>query len=196
MPRTSSASVETGSNVVEPLDDRYFVWLYSQVASPDVGDRELSYWRLLKQLYEKQFVWFVSRDDNRTEEGKELRIAFLRQEGLTKNDVDRNWVDIGCSFLELTIAMSRRLQFEIDPDSSLAYWFWEVLMENIGLRHYNDAAEYQHCDVDEILNRVIFRQYEPDGTGGFFPLQHPSQDQRGVELWYQLSAYAIEKMIQ
>jgi hypothetical protein len=184
---------------MEPLDERYFVWLYGLVASPDIMDPELSYWRLLKQLYEKQFVWFVSRDDNRTEDGKELRLEFLRQEGLHKRDVDPGWIEIGCSFLELMIAMSGRLQFEIDPDSSLAYWFWEVLMENIGLRHCNDAiyaADLEHCDVDEVLNRVIFRQYEPDGTGGFFPLQHPDQDQRGVELWYQLSAYAIERMPQ
>jgi hypothetical protein len=69
-------------------------------------------------------------------------------------------------------------------------------MENIGLRHWNDAASHEHCDIDEVLNRVIFRQYEPDGRGGFFPLQHPDHDQRGVELWYQLSAYAIERMYQ
>lgn len=179
---------------MEPLDERYFVWLYSLVARPDMQDPEMTYWGLLKQLYEKQFVWFVSRDDNRTEDGKELRLAFLREEDLQKSDVDRGWIEIGCSFLELMIAMSGRLQFDLDPDSNLAYWFWEVLVENIGLRHCNDAVSYEHCDVDEILNRVIFRQYEPDGKGGFFPLQHPEQDQRGVELWYQLSAYAIERM--
>lgn len=179
---------------MEPLDGRYFVWLYSLVARPDIKDPESTYWRLLKQLYEKQFVWFVSRDDNRVENGKELRLEFLRQEGLQRSDVDPHWIDIGCSFLELMIAMSNRLQFQVDPDSSLAYWFWEELMTNIGLHDFNDAAGYEHCDVDEVLNRVIFRQYAPDGAGGFFPLKHPEQDQRGVELWYQLDAYVIERM--
>lgn len=182
-----------------PLDERYFVWLYSLVAKPDVEDPELCYWNLLKQMYEKQFVWFVPRDDNRTEDGKELRLEFLRHEGLQRSDLDPHWIEIGCSFLELMIALSKRLQFEVDPDSNLAYWFWEVLSENIGIRHCNDAAACERCDadaIDEVLDRVIFRQYEPDGTGGFFPLQDPEQDQRGVELWYQLSAYVIERMPQ
>lgn len=181
---------------MEPLDERYFVWLYSLVARPDIQDPESTYWSLLKQLYDKQFVWFVSRDDNRTEDGKELRLAFLRHEGLQRSDVDPHWIEIGCSFLELAIALSGRLQYETDPDSNLAYWFWEVLMENIGLHDYNDAAGFEHCDVDEVLNRVIFRQYEPDGKGGFFPLEHPRQDQRSLELWHQLSAYVIERMPQ
>lgn len=181
---------------MEPLDERYFVWLYSQVATPDIQDPELTYWRLLKQLYARPFVWFVSMDDNRVGDGKELRLAFLRHEGLRRSDVDRNWIEIGCSFLELMVAMSSRLQYQLDPDSSLAYWFWEHLMQNIGLHDFNDAAGFEHCDVDEVLNRVIFRQYESDGTGGFFPLQHPEQDERGVELWAQLSAYVIERMPQ
>lgn len=181
---------------MEPLDERYFVWLYSLVADPTIEDRDLTYWDLLKHLYERQFVWFVSRDDNRMEDGKQLRLEFLQGEGLRPKEVDHNWVDLGCSVLELMIALSARLQHEIDPDSNLAYWFWEVLMKNIGLRRYTDGEGFESCDVDEALNRVIFRQYEPDGTGGFFPLQHPQQDQRGLELWHQMNAYVIERMAQ
>ncbi len=179
-----------------PLDERYFVWLYSLVADPTIKEGELTYWKLLKQLYDKPFVWFVYRDDNRTENGKELRLDFLRQEGLSRSDVDSDWIELGCSFLELMIAMAAKLQFDLDPDSTLAYWFWEELIENIGLRQCHDASGFEHCDVEEVLNRVIFRQYEPDGSGGFFPLQNPPQDQRSVELWYQLGAYAIERMPQ
>lgn len=181
---------------MEPLDERYFVWLYSLVAPTDATDPEVTYWHLLKQLYEKQCVWFVFRDENRIEDGKQLRVDFLRAEGLHRSDVDPHWIEIGCSFLELMIALAERLRFEIDPDTNTAYWFWEVLMTNIGLRDFNDAAIYEPCDVDEVLNRVLFRQYEPDGTGGFFPLSHPDEDQRGVELWFQLSAYVIERMPQ
>lgn len=181
---------------MEPLDERYFVWLYSLVADPTIEDQDLTYWALLRHLYERQFVWFVSRDDNRMEDGKQLRLEFLQSEGLRPSEVDHNWVDLGCSVLELMIALSGRLQFEVDPDSNLAYWFWEVLMVNIGLRRYTDGEGFEPCDVDENIDRVIFRQYEPDGTGGFFPLQHPQQDQRGLELWHQMNAYVIERMAQ
>lgn len=177
-----------------PLDERYFVWLYNQVADPAIKDRNLTYWKLIKQLYVRPFAWFVSLDVNRSEDGKQLRIEFLRQEGLHRDSVDPDWVELGCSILELTIAMSIRLRNQVDPDSSLAYWFWEVLMTNIDLRHCSDGAGFESCDVDETLDRVIFRRYEPDGTGGFFPLEHPKQDQRGLELWDQLNAYVIEMM--
>ena len=179
-----------------PLDERYFVWLYSLVASPDIKNPELTYWRLFRLLYQKPFVWFVSKDDNRVENGKELRLEFLRQEGLQRSDVDTEWIEIGCSFLELMVAMSGKLRFDLDPESSLAYWFWEHLMQNIGLQDFTDAVGFEPCDVDEVLNRVIFRQYESDGTGGFFPLKHPEKDQRSVELWFQLGAYSIELMSQ
>jgi hypothetical protein len=179
---------------MEPLDERYFVWLYGMVADPTIKDRNLTYWNVLRQLYRRPFVWFVSKDDNRLEDGKQLRLQFLRHENISSKDVDREWVEIGCSVLELMVAMSARLQFEVDPDSNLAYWFWEVLMTNIGLRDCTDGAGFESCDVEETLNRVIFRQYEPDGTGGFFPLQNPEEDQRGVELWNQMSAYVIERM--
>lgn len=177
-----------------PLDERYFVWLYSLVADPTIEDRDLTYWELFRQLYARPFVWFVPMDDNRVGDGKELRLEFLRQEGLQRSEVDHGWVEIGCSFLELMIALSGRLQYQLDPDSTLAYWFWEVLMTNIGLRHCTDGAEFESCDIDETLTRVMFRQYESDGKGGFFPLQHPKKDQREIELWAQLSAYVIERM--
>ena len=188
----SASETTDRGDIMEPLDERYFVWLYSMVANPEIGDPKVTYWRLLKQLFEKEFVWIVSRDDNRIEDGKELRIAFLRDQGLRREDVDPNWIEIGCSFLELMIAMSDRLRFEVDPDSQLAYWFWEVLMENIGLRRHNDVGNHMKRHIDDVLNRVIFRQYEPDGRGGFFPLRYPPKDQTRVELWYQLSAYVNE----
>lgn len=181
---------------MEPLDERYFKWLYGLVAEPTIQDPDLTYWNLLRHLHSRPFVWFVGRDDNRVEDGKQLRLEFLRHEDLRVSDVDRDWIDFGCSALELMIAMSGRLQFDLDPDSNIAYWFWEVLMTNIGLRHCSDGAGFESCDIDETLNRVMFRQYEPDGTGGFFPLQNPQEDQRGLELWHQLSAYVIERMAQ
>jgi len=91
--------------------------------------------------------------------------------------------------------MADRLRYETDPDSSISYWFWD-LAKNIGIDGFNDASHYEDCDVEEILYGVMFRQYEPDGTGGFFPLRHPRKDQRGVELWYQLNSYVSERMVQ
>jgi hypothetical protein len=170
-----------------PLDELYFQWLYSQVGSVNVKNQTKTYWELLKQLHKKEFVWVVPNDDNRVEDGRDLRMEFLTDQNIAVEDP--YWIGIGCSMLELFVGLSRRLAFEGDGEPS--GWFWHM-MDNLGLRIYSDARIISTDRIDEILERVIWRTYEPDGVGGIFPLKHPKQDQREVELWYQLSAYLLE----
>jgi len=175
-----------------PLDELYFVWLCDQVGDSKVKNPARTYWRVLKLLYEKEFVWFVPNDDNRIEDGKDLRYEFVDQTGL--KDVDPNWIQLGCSMLELMIALSRRLAFEAEGEPR--DWFWE-LMKNIGLGGYTDdriPTRYSEKNVDEILDRVLWRTYKRNGSGGLFPLKDPKEDQREIEIWYQLNAYLLERM--
>ena len=171
------------------LDESYFAWLYKQVADPEVPDGPLTYWRLLKILFKKEFVAVVEYDENRIEDGKALRIRFLEEEGLPI-DVDPDWMSLGCSFLELMIGLAQRLEFE--ADGTVHYWFWK-LMSNIGLDGYHDRRRLSRTHIDNVLEDVIHRHYSPAGEGGFFPLQYPCTDQRIVELWDQLSAYVLER---
>lgn len=170
----------------QPLDESYFQWLCDQVGALEAKDPSRTYWRLLKLLFTKEFVWVVANDGNRIEDGKELRYEFVDQSGL--NDVDQHWMQLGCSMLELMIGLSRRLAFEAEGEPR--DWFW-TLAWNAGLVSHNDS----HCNdrmVGDILDRIIWRTYHSNGRGGFFPLQRPPHDQRKVELWYQLNAYIIE----
>lgn len=171
-----------------PLDDLYLTWLYNQVADTRLKDPSRTYWGLLRQLYSKEFVWFIPNDDNRIEDGKDLRYEFIDQSGL--EDVDLHWVDLGCSMLELLVGLSRRLAFEAEGDPR--DWFWR-LMENLGLQIGDDRQVYPSRHVDKVLDQVIWRTYSHTGQGGLFPLTVPAEDQREVELWYQLSAYLLER---
>lgn len=90
---------------------------------------------------------------------------------------------------ELLVGLSRRLSFE--AEGRVHQWFW-ILLNNIGLAGCNDKAEWDDKEVDAILDQVICRTYKPDGRGGLFPLNKPTQDQTQVELWYQLQAYILE----
>ena len=173
----------------EHLDEHYFTWLYSQVCSPRLKNRARSYWGLLRQMHRTEFVWLIPNDDNRVEDGRDLRYEFLNSEGIDR--ASQEWLSLGCSMLEMMIALSRRLAFEDDGEPRV--WFWHLIatleMQEFTDRNYDDnAAEI----IDEKLNRVIYRTYSPDGTGGLFPLRRPEEDQRKVELWYQLSAYLLE----
>ena len=171
----------------KPLDELYFVWLYGQVGDPGIKNPRRTYWKILKQLYNKEFVWIVPNDDNRVADGRDLRYEFVDQSGLT--DVDPGWVNLGCSMLELLIGLSRRLSFEVDGEPR--DWFWR-LMQNLNLSNYNDRDFIPYSQVDCALDTVIWRNYSPDGLGGIFPLRDPHQDQRKIELWYQMHAYLLE----
>lgn len=172
----------------EPLDELYLRWLYGQVANVRTRVRARTYWGLLRQLYTTEFVWFVPNDDNRVVDGLELRNEFLQDSEL---EVDENWMLLGCSFLEMMIALCRHLAFE--TEGKVAFWFWR-LIENLDLEDITDAVypTYSHDDISEKLNAVLWRRYHPSGEGGLFPLKQAPQDQTKVELWYQMNTYLIE----
>lgn len=177
----------------EPIDEQYFVWLYSQIGSVKTRTGNRTHWQLLKQLHEMEFSWFIPNDDNRVEDGKDLRDEFFRENNVRGEYPE--WEGLECSFLEMLIALSRRLSFEADGEPR--WWFWHLL-ENLELTRWNDAIydieEPSHwIDVEEKAERVINRTYDYYGNGGLFPLDNPSEDQTQVEIWYQLSAYIIER---
>lgn len=171
-----------------PIDELYFKWLYKQVSSVREKNPSKSYWELLRQLYQKEFVWIVPNDHNRVEDGRDLRLRFVHYSGVNP---DPEWMGLGCSVLEMMIALSHRLSFE--DGRSPKGWFWR-LIENLGFEELTDAnwGELTSEAVDEVLEQLIWRQYAPDGTGGLFPLEHPERDQREVEIWYQLCAYLLD----
>lgn len=173
------------------LDDLYLEWLYKHFAV--VGNRNpaRSYWGLARQLYTKQFSWIIANDDNRVEDGKDLRQEFLSEVDTSQVYVDRNWMELGCSMLELLVSLAEMAAFE--SGESVIEWFWRF-MYNLGLDRYSDDlyGESIQGEVEEALDRVIRRTYAADGTGGLFPLRSAQQDQRRVELWYQMSAYILE----
>lgn len=170
-----------------PLDELYLRWLYGQVASVKTRIRARTYWGLFRQLYTTEFVWFVPNDDNRVMDGQLLRHDFLAE--LEIESVDANWMNLGCSFLEMLIALSRRLAFEGGGEP--LEWFWQLL-RNIELVDYNDARILPAAEITEKVNRVIWRTYKRNGIGGLFPLRRTRQDQTELEIWYQLNAYLIE----
>lgn len=170
-----------------PLDELYLTWLYSQVGSVKLKIRSRTYWSLLRRLQTTEFVWLIPNDDNRVEDGRDLRRLFLQEAGVP---ADLPWMADGCTMLELLVVLARELSFQAGgecPD-----WFWHMI-DNLGI-HINDrdynAEKEQH--VDRVLWTVINRQYDASGRGGLFPLMRPEQDQRNVELWYQLCAYILE----
>lgn len=176
-------------NEYPPLDERYLTWLYDFIdPSPDRSPTH-TYWKLCEQLYKTEFLWFVPNDDNRVEDARELRVHYLSDIG----ESDPAWVDLPSSVLEMLIGVAHRAAFETDEVPG--FWFWK-LIDHLGLIRFTDAewSPRQAREVRRTTDRLIHRTYQPDGSGGLFPLRNPNRDQRTVEIWYQMSAYVLEHM--
>lgn len=171
----------------EPIEELYFNWLYSKVAYADVPTPSTSYWTLLRDLHATEFVWLIPGDENRAQDGLDIRMQFLTQSHL---DQDPPWSDIGCSVLEMLIAFARRADWQIELGER--EWFW-VFLSNLGLDELNDASGNITQQVSEITDRLVWRTYSREGRGGMFPLKRTKNDQRKVEIWYQFCEYLVDQ---
>lgn len=177
------------------VNQDYFRWL-CDIVHIDQGDR--SYWILAKDLHQKEFYSLIAHDENRASDGLELREEYLGSVGYPK------YVDIGgeCSVFEMLIALARRMDFETsdpydvhDSTDRTSYWFWEMI-DNLGLLPFSDDSYVEYggmTQVDSILDIFLERGYKWNGQGGLFPLSMASEDQRDVEIWYQMAAYLNEE---
>jgi len=173
--------------VDEPIEEKYFNWLCHKVAAVDVPTPSLTYFKLLRDLHSIEFVWSVIGDDNRAQDGLDVRREFIRHPSIGH---DERWMYMPCSVLEMLIAFSRRTEFA--TETSARQWFW-IFIENLGLRELTDAKRGFSQYVCDIVDRFIWRTYAPNGEGGLFPLRHPKHDQRQVEIWYQFCEYLIDQ---
>ena len=175
--------------------ESYFDWLCDLIIGTTLHIHQGKYSLLLRDLYEKKFRWSVPNDDNRAFEGMVWREVFCDKHDLIYHpDLFDNTV----SMLELMLALANRcdqLMADSPSNVSIGGWFWRLL-SNVGLDEFSDKRYYTHGsweEVDEILNKIIDRTYDRNGNGGLFPLNSSKNDQRKVELWYQMNNYLVEK---
>jgi len=166
----------------------YFKFLYNIIMTK----KRDSYHFLMQQLYQTDFVSIVPNDDNRAQDGIELRNRFLDKGGILAFIDDRP-----CSILEMLIGLSFRME-DILLDEAFAMsaseCFW-LFLKNLDLDYIDDHMFLHHeveLEIEEKLNILNDREYERNGKGGLFPLNKPKRDQRKIEVWYQMSDYLLE----
>jgi hypothetical protein len=142
---------------------------------------------LLQIMFNKEFIWTVPHDDNRVVDGLDLRAEFCYARHIRPDALK----DLGpASFLEVLVGLSRRLSFAAGGQ---ARGWAKQLMVNLELHRMPDPLSKRKAkQAEDILDTCMRRTYTPDGQGGFFPLAWPDEDQREVELWYQMAAYINE----
>ena len=177
------------------VEQDYFHWLCETV---HIDQEERSYWLMASELHRIIFYSIVPHDENRASDGLELREEDLRCINYPR------YITISgeCSVLEMLIGLARRMDFETgnpyDFDDSIdrtSYWFWEMI-DNLGLIAFDDESfvDYNGMkNVGKIVEKFLDRGYSRNGNGGLFPVVYSSEDQRRVEIWYQMNQYLNEK---
>lgn len=182
-----------------PIREDYFLWLYDHIKS-----RKYNYLKLCDFLHNTEFKWSVHNDDNRCQDGVNLRQTYIDQNGLDEHHLEvAALLDMRCSVFEVLIALAQRmneLMYDLNDQRDQApRWFHEMLT-NLKLDIYVDERapgqrfnEMTELHIYDTLVTLMDRTYDSHGHGGLFPLKRtPRKHQAEVELWYQLMAYLDE----
>ena len=173
------------------IGEAYFAWLYDKVFAVNDKRSTSSYTMVCRNMHTVVFQDLVRYDENRIAEAAELRNDFQKKSRLRAMEVADIMVS-DASVLEVLIGLAKRADFMVPL--GLNVWF-QIFMENLKLVVFNDSYCMHHAmlGAQGTISRFNERRYEANGHGGIFPLTSPRQDQREVELWYQMGAYMTEK---
>lgn len=170
------------------INNEYFEWMYNLVC----GDRyakEISFRFLLNHLHNTEFTFSIPKDQNRAEDGIDLRRRFTMTCGY--EEMSEYLYDRPCSVLEMMVALSIRCEETIMDDPNVgdrtSQWFWNMIV-SLGLGSMRDSrydADYVALRIDRFLRR----DYDPCGRGGLFTIKNCDRDLRDVEIWCQLCWY-------
>jgi hypothetical protein len=91
----------------------------------------------------------------------------------------------------MLVALALRCEENImdDPDmgNRTGQWFW-IMISNLGLGAMRDSR-FNERRAEVVIDRLLSRDYEPDGEGGLFTVKGCKHDMRTVEIWHQMCWY-------
>lgn len=173
------------------IKNEYFEWLYDWVWGIR-GNECITFRKLLIRLHQIEFRYLIHMDRNRASDGIDLRYRFALTTGYEDSpEVVMNALDGPCSVLEMILALAIRCEEDYMDDPSIGsrvpQWFWGMI-RNLGLISMSDAM-FDKDTVDAAVERLLNREYEPNGEGGLFTVKNRACDLRNVEIWDQLCWY-------
>lgn len=168
------------------IQNKYFDYLCELIDAKRFSG-PVSYRKLLMRLHDIEFTWSVPFDDNRADDGVQLRRRFA----LIHDDMSLPDYILGpCSVLEMMVALAVRCEEFMDDSKygdRTGQWFWGMI-HSLGLSPMTDP-DFDRDFIDDVIYRFLRRDYAPDGSGGLFTIKHCKRDLRKAEIWHQLNWY-------
>lgn len=180
----------------------YYVWLMDKIHIREHSENT----EMVAVLFDREYLWFLENDDNRAEEGLDLRDQYEQETGYPISEYKEIGLNIPCSVLEMLIGLAQAIENNVmyDPErgNRTHIWFWEMV-RNLGLDKATDdeilgRGRFGVAYIDGILDRWLAREFDSDGVGSPFPLSNCGdfvKNQRETELWFQAMNYLNERYL-
>lgn len=171
----------------DDINDDYFAWLYELICG-DRFTRNISFRKLMSYLHNQEFIYVISRDENRAEDGMDLRYRFAL-DYLSVANADE-YLKGPCSVLEMLVALAFKIEETMDDPcmgDRTRQWFWNMIV-SLGLGSMSDER-FDEVYVRKVIQRFLYREYEPNGKGGLFTIRGCPEDLRQMEIWHQMCWY-------
>ena len=179
--------------MAKTIKEKYFDWICELIDHNEYDDKT-SYSMLLHYLDSIDFTYILEMDENRMEDGLDLRYRFGYEMGYPADVIEKNLNDRACSILEMMVALSIRCEEgfmdNLVEGNRTGEWFWNMI-ENLGLDTMTNLY-FDEKYVDDVIQRFLNRDYEPNGKGGLFTVKKSKSDMRDVEIWCQMMWYLDE----
>lgn len=169
----------------------YFEWLFEMVCGLRFAS-DISFRKLITHLHNTEFRYVIPKDENRANEGANLRhrFAITQMPDVPENEI----LDIlsgPCSVLEMMVALAIYAEEHVMDNPQIgdrtSQWFWNMVV-SLGLGDQMDHR-FDRRYVEDTLDRFMDRKYSPNGQGGLFTIRNCKRDLRKVEIFYQLCWY-------
>lgn len=187
--------MRTDDSMLTPAtSSTYIEWLVKDKIG--LTDKEWkTYNFLINSLSKIEFHWIHPMDENRANDGLELRAQFSDETGLYLDG--SSGLPTKCSMLELIAALAIKVENRIMRNISIgdrtSKWFL-IMIDNLGFSNITNK-NWKYDDEEYIrnsCNKVIYRDYKSNGDGGLFPLKNKSKNWVNEEIWVQCMAYLRE----
>lgn len=184
------ANVHRGRKNMEEMI--YKDWLIGLV---NVCDEE--YRPLLSILHDIPFIPMVRGDEDRASDGVHLRSEWLETLGI-EGEIDIFWGE--CSVLEMLIALSKRIEFQIYGRKDYEIWpmeriFWDLIHNLDGLDRYfgSKLTRKEVSEVHEIVDFFVQRMYQTAKKRNIFHFRNKKVHYWKMSIWDQMGLYLREK---
>ncbi len=152
----------------------------------------IEYSELFECLHSIPFIYRINRDENREEDGRNLRDGYNIPDCYNRG-LKSAFLSRGASVFEVLLSLAIRVDDEYigSPNDPHPEDFFMEMIRNMRLDRCIGKG-YNNNLIRQTVLKWMDRDFSVDGFGSPFPVKHDHRDQRKLEIWDQMNSYIYE----